>query len=141
MDRPTTLLRRSYERVRTRSSEEQVREVVDHLENPSILVEEWVEAAKTVEACLEAEDKICPGSTKCVDIDIDCYDKNSCASDTGFICESDYAEVMNDYKTAVSQHNELAAENAVLREQRLEQKNCVINAETLKIAIRCVRQL
>jgi hypothetical protein len=91
-------------------------------------------------ACLEAEDKICAGSTKCVDIEIDCYDKNSCASDTGFVCESDYAEVMNDYKTAVIQHNELAAENAVLREQRLEQKNCVINAASLKIAIRCVRQ-
>ena len=91
-------------------------------------------------ACLEAEDKVCPGSTKCVDIDIDCYDKNSCASDTGFICESDYAEVMNDYKTAVNQHNELAAENAVLREQRLEKKNCVINAASLKTAIRCVRQ-
>ena len=91
-------------------------------------------------SCLEDGDKVCPVSTKCVDIDIDCYDKSSCDSDTGFICESDYAEVMNDYKTAVIQHNELAAENEVLREQRLEQKNCVINAGTLKIAIRCVRQ-
>lgn len=94
----------------------------------------------TQASCLEAGDKVCPASTKCVDIDIDCYDKSSCDSDTGFICESDYAEVMKDYKTAVVQHNELAAENEALREQRLEQKNCVINAATLKLAIRCVRQ-
>ena len=90
-------------------------------------------------ACLDDGDKVCPGSTKCVDVDVVCFDKNTCDSGTSFVCESEYDEVLNDYKKTVKQHNQLASENVGLREQRLEQKNCVINASTLEDAKRCVR--
>ena len=90
-------------------------------------------------ACLDNGDKVCPPSTKCVAEDVICLDKNSCDPDGGFMCKSDYDVVLNDYENAVSEQNKLAAENVDLRVERLERKNCVINAATLEGAIRCVR--
>jgi len=90
-------------------------------------------------ACLDGGDKVCPASTKCVDDDVVCFDKNTCESGSGLICESDYDEVLNDYKMTVEKHNKLASENVALREQRLEHKNCVINASSVEDAKRCVR--
>ena len=90
-------------------------------------------------ACLESGDKVCPSSTKCVDEGATCFDAYPCDLNGSFVCESEYDDVMNDYKQAVIEHNQLASENTGLRETRLEQKNCVINASTLEDAKRCVR--
>jgi len=95
--------------------------------------------AGTKEACLDDSDTICPVSAKCVRHDAVCLDPESCDSTRGFICGSEYDAVMTDYEKVVAQYNQLISENVNLRETRLEQKNCVINAQTLKDAIRCVR--
>jgi len=91
-------------------------------------------------ACLDIGDKVCPGSTKCVDVSATCFDEYPCDLSEGFVCESGYDDVLDDLKQAVRQHDELALENVVLRERRLEQKNCVLGASTLDNAKRCVRQ-
>jgi hypothetical protein len=90
-------------------------------------------------ACLDHGDKVCPGSAKCVGGDVVCFDKHTCDPGGSFICESEYDDVVNDYKKAVSEHNELALKNVDLRDKRLEQKNCVLNAARLEDAKRCVR--
>jgi hypothetical protein len=93
----------------------------------------------TEAACLDTGDKVCPGSTKCIDEGATCFDEYPCDLVEGFVCASEYDGVMNGYKQAVKQHDELVSENVALREMRLEIKNCVINASALKDAIRCVR--
>jgi len=89
--------------------------------------------------CLEVGDTVCPVSANCVADDAVCLDRQGCDSDRGYICGSQYDAVMNDYEKAVSQYNQLTSENVELRSQKLEQKNCVINAATLEDAIECVR--
>jgi len=93
----------------------------------------------TKAVCLNTDDKVCPTSAKCVDDGATCFDGYACDLNKGFVCESTYDDVLSDYKQTVRQHNELALENVALRERRLEQKNCVINASTLDDAKRCVR--
>ena len=93
----------------------------------------------TSPACLDGGDTVCPASAKCVDDEAVCLDESSCDSDRGFICGSEYDSFLNDYKKVVAQYNELTSENVDLREERLEQRSCVINAHSLKDAIRCVR--
>ena len=95
--------------------------------------------AGTKEACLEQGDAVCPVNAKCVADDVICLDEGSCDSGKGFICASEYDAVLNDYENVVNQYNQLLTENVELREWRLQKKNCVINAQTLKEAIRCVR--
>jgi hypothetical protein len=90
-------------------------------------------------ACLDTDDKVCPGSTKCVDFDATCFDEYPCDIGSGFVCESEYENVLNDYEKTVKQYNELASENVELRARRLEQKNCVLNASILEEAKNCVR--
>jgi len=90
-------------------------------------------------ACLEEGDTVCPVTAKCVADDVVCLDESSCDSERGFICGAEYDAVLNDYEKVVSQYNQLTSENVELRERRLNQKNCVINAQTLKEAISCVR--
>ena len=90
-------------------------------------------------ACLDKGDTVCPASAKCVDDEAVCFDKHPCSSGTGLICESEYDEVLNNYTKTVKQYDQLLVENVGLREQRLEWKNCVINASTLADAERCVR--
>jgi hypothetical protein len=94
----------------------------------------------TEEACLETGDTVCPASAKCVDDKALCLDARDCGSARGYICGSLYDEVLADYEKAVAQYNQLTAENVELRDQALERRNCVINAQTLKAAIACVRQ-
>jgi len=93
----------------------------------------------TKAVCMDNGDSICPGTAKCVSNDVVCFDKNTCASGDSFICDSSYDAVMNDYKEAVRQNDELAAENVSLRERRLERKNCVLNASTLEESQKCFR--
>ena len=93
----------------------------------------------TEAACLNGGDKVCPSSTKCVDEGATCFDEYPCDLNGSFVCESEYDAVMRDYQQVVRQYDELASENVDLREQRLEQKNCVLNASNLKAAKSCVR--
>jgi hypothetical protein len=90
-------------------------------------------------ACLGNGDTVCPASAKCVGNEAVCLDGRACDSARGYICGSEYDELMKDYEKVVSQYNQLTSENVGLREIRLEQRNCVINAATLKDAIKCVR--
>jgi len=93
----------------------------------------------TEPSCLDSDDKVCPSSAKCVDDGATCFDDYPCDVSDGFFCASQYDNVLNDYKDVVRQYDELAAENLDLRERRLAQKNCVINARTLEEARMCVR--
>lgn len=90
-------------------------------------------------ACLDEGDTVCPASAKCVAEDAVCLDGQGCESERGYICGSQYDAILSDYEKTVSQYNQLTSENVDLRNQRLEQKNCVINAASVKDAIRCVR--
>ena len=90
-------------------------------------------------ACLDKGDKVCPANTKCVDKDAICFEKDSCGSGANMICRSEYDAVLNDHQETVKQYDSLAVENVSLREQRLEQKNCVLNASKLIDAQKCVR--
>jgi hypothetical protein len=89
--------------------------------------------------CLDSGDKACPSSTKCVNDEATCFDDYPCDLSDGFFCASQYDNVLNDCKDVVRQYNELASENLDLRERRMAQKNCVINACTLEEARTCVR--
>ena len=91
-------------------------------------------------ACLDIGDQVCPGSARCVGDHATCFDEYPCGPGEGFVCASEYDDMLSKLKQVAAQHDELAAENVALREKRLEQKNCVINSATLKDAIRCVRQ-
>ncbi len=93
----------------------------------------------TNSACLDDGDIVCPASAKCVGDDAVCLDERSCDSARGYICGSEYDAILNDYEKVVSQYNQLLSENVDLREGRLEQRNCVINAAKLRDAIKCVR--
>lgn len=93
----------------------------------------------TEPACLGTGDKVCPGSTKCIDEGATCFDAYPCDLSEGFVCAAEYDGFKNGYNQAVRQNDELASENVELRVKRLETKNCVINAAGLKDAIRCVR--
>lgn len=93
----------------------------------------------TSPACLDDGDTVCPASAKCVAGASICFDEHSCDSESGYICGSEYDEMLSSYKAVVSQYNQLTAENVDLREKQLNQRNCVINAQTLKEAIKCVR--
>jgi len=90
-------------------------------------------------ACLDTDDKICPGSTKCVNLDATCFDEYPCDISGGFVCESEYDDVLNNYEKTVKQYNELTSENVELRAKRLEQRNCVLNASILEEAKNCFR--
>lgn len=91
-------------------------------------------------ACLDDGDTVCPITAKCVDKAAVCLEEPRCDSDRGYICGSEYDAVLSDHQDTVDQYNRLRSENINLREDRLEKRNCVINAATLKDAISCVRQ-
>jgi hypothetical protein len=56
-----TALRRRYERVKTLSPEAQIRDLVDYLENPEVLVAEFVDAYCAIEGCADADELILEG--------------------------------------------------------------------------------
>jgi hypothetical protein len=94
----------------------------------------------TTMACMDKGDSVCPMTAKCVDKAAICLAEPRCDSDRGYICGSEYDAVLKDHQETVDQYNGLLSENVSLREDRLEKRNCVINAETLKDAISCVRR-
>lgn len=50
---PSTLLRQRFERARSLSLAAQVRECVDYLQNPEVLIEEFIDAYTAVESCCD----------------------------------------------------------------------------------------
>jgi hypothetical protein len=93
----------------------------------------------TEAACLDGGDKVCPESTQCVDEHASCFDEYPCELSEGFVCASQYDKVMKEFENTAQQYDQLISENVNLREMRLEQRNCVLNASTLDGAKRCVR--
>lgn len=89
--------------------------------------------------CLDKGDTVCPATARCVDSNAVCFDSFPCDAGEGFVCESRYDAMMNDYREAAKEHDALARQNVELREQRLAWKNCVLNASTLPDARKCVR--
>ncbi|HXZ84308.1 MAG TPA: hypothetical protein VEI82_02355 [Myxococcota bacterium] len=54
---PSTILRQRFERARALSLEAQMRECVDYLQNPEVLIQEFVDAYSAVENCCDAEEQ------------------------------------------------------------------------------------
>lgn len=89
--------------------------------------------------CLDNDDKVCPGNTQCVDEAAICFEKDACGSGANMICGSDYDAALINHQDTIDQYDSLIAQNVGLREQRLAQKNCVLNASKLVDAQKCVR--
>ncbi len=54
---PSTLLRQRFERARSLPIAAQVRECVDYLQNPEVLIEEFIDAYTAVESCCDPADQ------------------------------------------------------------------------------------
>jgi hypothetical protein len=54
---PSTLLRQRFERARSLSVTAQVRECADYLQNPEVLIQEFIDAYTAVESCCEPVDQ------------------------------------------------------------------------------------
>jgi hypothetical protein len=93
----------------------------------------------TQAVCIENQDKICPGLSRCVDNSATCFDNYPCGVGSGFVCEAEYDKLLEDSQNAISEYDKLIAENVELRTKRLEQKNCILNAASLELAKSCVR--
>lgn len=107
--------------------------------SPSIVLADFSCLDGTRAACLDQGDSVCPATAKCVSNESVCLNGSDCDSARGYICGSEYDELLKDHEKVVSQYNQLRSENVELRNTRLEQRNCVINAQTVKAAISCVR--
>ncbi len=56
-DFPSTILRQRFERARSLSLAAQVRECVDYLQNPEVLIQEFIDAYTAVESCCDPDDQ------------------------------------------------------------------------------------
>jgi len=54
---PSTILRQRFERARALSLERQMRECVDYLQNPEVLIQEFVDAYVAVESCCDPDEQ------------------------------------------------------------------------------------
>jgi hypothetical protein len=54
---PSTILRQRFERARALSLEGQMRECIDYLQNPEVLIQEFVDAYVAVESCCDPEEQ------------------------------------------------------------------------------------
>ena len=93
----------------------------------------------TEAACIETGDRICSGSTKCVDVNASCFDDFPCSAEEGFVCGSEFDAALNDHERSTEKYDQLVKENVDLRQERLDRKNCVLNATGLIEAQKCVR--
>lgn len=93
----------------------------------------------TEAACIEPGDKLCGETARCVDQSATCFDAFPCDVEAGFVCAAEYDAALNDHKRSTEQYDQLATENVDLRQERLDRKNCVLNATELTEAQRCVR--
>jgi len=93
----------------------------------------------TEAACIETGDRVCSANTKCVDNNATCFDDFPCSAGEGFVCGTEYDAALNDHKRSTEQYDQLVKENVSLRQERLDRKNCVLNATGLIEAQKCVR--
>ena len=56
-DFPSTILRQRFERARSLALAAQVRECVDYLQNPEVLIQEFMDAYTAVESCCDPDDQ------------------------------------------------------------------------------------
>jgi hypothetical protein len=54
---PSTILRQRFERARQLSPERQMRECVDYLQNPEVLIQEFIDAYVAVESCCDPDEQ------------------------------------------------------------------------------------
>jgi hypothetical protein len=54
---PSTILRQRFERARALSLEAQMRECVDYLQNPEVLIQEFVDAYTAIESCCDPDEQ------------------------------------------------------------------------------------
>ena len=90
-------------------------------------------------ACIEASDRVCAANTKCVDTNATCFDEFPCRPDEGYVCGSEYDAALKDHQRSTEKYDQLVKENVGLRQERLDRKNCVLNATGLNEAQQCVR--
>ena len=93
----------------------------------------------TTASCLADGDKICAKGTQCMDETATCLDHFPCGIGESFVCGPEYDAALDAHRETARKHDQLAAENVDLREQRLNLKNCVLNAKRLADAKKCVR--
>lgn len=106
---------------------------------PVLSMAEFTCPAGTVVSCIESGDRVCAAGTKCVDESATCFDAFPCDTEDGFVCGSEYDAALNDHQRSTEKYDQLVSENVDLRQQRLERKNCVLNATGLAEAQQCVR--
>ncbi len=106
---------------------------------PALSLAEFSCPDGTDAACIEIGDRICSANTKCVDDSATCFDDFPCGSDEGFVCGSEYDAALNAHKRSTEKYDQLVKENVDLRQERLDRKNCVLNATGLIEAQKCVR--
>lgn len=93
----------------------------------------------TEASCLADGDKICGKGTQCMDETATCLDHFPCGVGEPFVCGPEYDAALDAHRQTAQKYDQLAAENVDLREQRLNRKNCVLNAKRLADAKKCVR--
>lgn len=106
---------------------------------PALAVADFACPDGTEAACIETGDRICSASTKCVNENTTCFDDFPCKADEGYVCGAEYDAALNDHKRSTQKYDQLVKENVDLRQERLDRKNCVLNATGLTEAQTCVR--
>jgi hypothetical protein len=106
---------------------------------PLISSAEFSCPAGTTASCLADGDKICGKGTQCMDEAATCFESFPCGVGEPFVCGPEYDAALDEHRQTALKYDQLAAENVNLREQRLNRKNCVLNATRLADAKNCMR--
>ena len=101
-------------------------------------------------SCLDYGDKVCSSFAKCVDESATCFSQYTCGYD-GFICKSEYNEVVDSYNSVLRKNKSLVSDyNSLLYEHQenvsdynnllsahSELKSCISYADSLEAAQDC----
>lgn len=96
-------------------------------------------------ACLDYNDKVCSSFAKCVDNNAVCFDSNTC-NYKGFICKSQFDDLMDDYSGLASKCKSISDEyetlvikynNLIRAYESLD--NCLSSANSVQDAKACSR--
>lgn len=94
-------------------------------------------------ACLDYGDKVCSSLAKCVSNDAVCFNSYTCDYN-GFICKSEYNDLLSKCKNISTEHDDLVDEyNNLLRKYKIvvseyeDLQSCVSYASTLDEARDC----
>lgn len=83
-------------------------------------------------ACLDYSDKVCSLFSKCISSDAVCFDSYTCDYN-GFVCKSDFNEIVDKYDGLVTKHNDL-----ISRIDSLEW--CLKRADDMEDVSKCMRR-